>query len=1518
MADGTTQVDEITIKITADATGVDEGVDSAIGSVNRLKEFVDKNNPFEGLDGFSQGAAASFESIAESAGKLSTSAESIRGVGEAISGIAKSMESIQGIDPEQASGLGESIGAIGESLSSFADVDADKLTKTANALSKLPKAVSDFGGIGDGNVADLKNTLDGIATATARAAQNGTGIGNLGRGIRAIKKGMDEFSTGIPSGSVAQLGNAVSGIVNALSGLENLGSVATSVSNLASGVRGIRNALAGFEDGTTSVQAENFKTTVGVLNGALEGLDNITGGGESVLALGKGLREIHNGLRLFSNDDYSSNIENLEGVLGRLNTAMEGFAKGGGESTTKSIQAIGRGLNSFAGAVNKLDGSGDKLNGVARDLANFAKVAQGNLTDKQLNKFERLANALDRVTEACRHLGAAEKAAGSESKRKQKTPTDFWDQFGGQVLETVANGMGKLANLMQRAAAKGWGALANGAKKYISLMGQVVRFPLDSIKGKLDSIRGSMDGLAGVIGRIVMYRALRAVLSQFVDGFNTGLQNLYQWALLTGNTFANTMDSMATSMQYFQNSVGGAASELLDALAPALETVVNWVVTALNALNQLLAALTGHGVWRKAVRSQKSFAAATNGAAGSTKKATAAEKEYEATVLGFDELNKMNKPDKSGSSGGGGGGGGGASVPDYGSMFEEAPIDDFYKQLANTDDWTALGKKIASGLNSWERQIDWDSIDKTAAKWSKRIWTAFNGFVHARDWSLFGYTVARGLNVGLHFVDDIAQNADFTAFGAGLAGALNRAVETIDWVALGHVMTDKLKVSLETLHGFLYGDSAYEGIDFGKLREKLNLAIDSAFSNIDWNTAITDVTTGLAQVAFTFVSGMNGVISNIDSVVQNYDWVAWGAEVGAFLDSAVQTIDWTAVGQFLTDGLKMAFEGLHGALQVFDWTALGNGIEEAITGAFNNIDWAQAGMDANALANKLLDVIEQAFASINWDDVDTFITNLNIPQLLSRAIGDIASGAWTVFQNLFNTNVWPLVLGFITLKMAAVGLKIVAEILKWNLMGQALLTGMNGGAGLGQGMLQGFTSLPLATKLSTWIAEHLGAGGTVTAAGAAGSAIGLGLVGGIGMAANISSVQDQVQNGFNVGNFLGTIGSAAATGAAIGAAFGGPVGAGIGAGIGAIVGGVETIVANWGSISDFIMNTIVPGFQDAFGAIGQALSDAVSWVEEHIPQPIKDVFSGIVDFFTDTFSPVPAEAEELGSDTGNGLSDGMDGKQQDVSDSATSLADLIRQGIDGATSQASTWGGDVSQSLSNGISGMAGWVSNAAGGVASRIQNGVSGAVNNAWSWGGSVSSYVANGVSGMAGRVSDAAWGVTNSMTDIIGSMWRSAVYWGSDVATSVANGLWNGVRTVARAAGDVAQTIRNFLHFSEPDIGPLADFHTYMPDMMRAMAEGIDKNSYLVTDSVQNLTRGMSLSVGASLDMGDVPSADDVISSAVERGMVSVVMGQSSNQSDRQTTIVLRVDSEDLARAVARGRDRLDQRNPLSIEFS
>lgn len=76
----------------------------------------------------------------------------------------------------------------------------------------------------------------------------------------------------------------------------------------------------------------------------------------------------------------------------------------------------------------------------------------------------------------------------------------------------------------------------------------------------------------------------------------------------------------------------------------------------------------------------------------------------------------------------------------------------------------------------------------------------------------------------------------------------------------------------------------------------------------------------------------------------------------------------------------------------------------------------------------------------------------------------------------------------------------------------------------------------------------------------------------------------------------------------------------------------------------------------------------------------------------------------------------------------------------------------------------------------------------------------------------------------DFIKDLPNQALQWGKDLISNFIEGIKNAPANLASAASGIAETIASYIHFSEPDKGPLSDFHTFAPDMVRMFAQGIE----------------------------------------------------------------------------------------------
>lgn len=107
-------------------------------------------------------------------------------------------------------------------------------------------------------------------------------------------------------------------------------------------------------------------------------------------------------------------------------------------------------------------------------------------------------------------------------------------------------------------------------------------------------------------------------------------------------------------------------------------------------------------------------------------------------------------------------------------------------------------------------------------------------------------------------------------------------------------------------------------------------------------------------------------------------------------------------------------------------------------------------------------------------------------------------------------------------------------------------------------------------------------------------------------------------------------------------------------------------------------------------------------------------------------------------------------------------------------------------------------------------------------------------------------------------------AMQWGIDLINNLVEGIKSMIDRVGDAISDVADVIASFIHFSEPDQGSLANFNSFMPDMMRQMASGITKGIPMVENAMDNLTKTMVPTMGG-INVSGAGGTNNNISNAV-----------------------------------------------------
>lgn len=139
---------------------------------------------------------------------------------------------------------------------------------------------------------------------------------------------------------------------------------------------------------------------------------------------------------------------------------------------------------------------------------------------------------------------------------------------------------------------------------------------------------------------------------------------------------------------------------------------------------------------------------------------------------------------------------------------------------------------------------------------------------------------------------------------------------------------------------------------------------------------------------------------------------------------------------------------------------------------------------------------------------------------------------------------------------------------------------------------------------------------------------------------------------------------------------------------------------------------------------------------------------------------------------------------------------------------------------------------------------------------GGLVSAATGYMKGGIPGAIASAGLSIVGNLigTNLSG-LANESNNWGADLVTGMANGMKEAGGFLATAAKGLAETVKSFLHFSRPDVGPLREYEQWMPDMVKGMAKGITDNAYVLRDAVRGLSGQMETQL--TYDVGRASSA-------------------------------------------------------------
>ena len=286
----------------------------------------------------------------------------------------------------------------------------------------------------------------------------------------------------------------------------------------------------------------------------------------------------------------------------------------------------------------------------------------------------------------------------------------------------------------------------------------------------------------------------------------------------------------------------------------------------------------------------------------------------------------------------------------------------------------------------------------------------------------------------------------------------------------------------------------------------------------------------------------------------------------------------------------------------------------------------------------------------------------------------------------------------------------------------------------------------------------------------------------------------------------------------------------------------------WSQVSAFFTDTWNAILQNP---IVQLVVDTVTSLWENAKNTLQGIWSGIcdiaagawellknvilapvlllIDLVTGNFSQLASDAANIWNNIRNAASQIWSGIRQVV----TAAASGLKQGVETVLSALSQFTSQIWSAMKQTASSVWNGIKTTVVKIASTLREAAVSAFQR-------MVSGIGSALSGLYSVVSNGFSSAIRFITGLPGQ----AFQWGKDFIQGLINGISSMIQSVINTVSGLADRIRSFLHFSAPDEGPLADYETWMPDFMKGLAGGIEKNRNLVEKAVKAVASDMVVS--------------------------------------------------------------------------
>lgn len=699
-----------------------------------------------------------------------------------------------------------------------------------------------------------------------------------------------------------------------------------------------------------------------------------------------------------------------------------------------------------------------------------------------------------------------------------------------------------------------------------------------------------------------------------------------------------------------------------------------------------------------------------------------------------------------------------------------------------------------------------DPDENVVSKWVKKLKDLWSKGDYAGIGKIIGEKINEAVTSFTKWISWDNVGTQITAFITGFCLLFNSLVDTINWENIGKMFGTGINTLANTIRLLL------EGINWVNIGKAIANGLNGLVHSVDWN-----------NLGATIGSYFQARINALYGFVTTADWAGIGTALANGVMGLANKINWKTLGKTLGTGLSGLITTINNFITGIDWVSIGTKFGNGLNSFLRSVNWANAGKTLSNGLNSALKLLITTIATFDWvklgQSIADFLCNIDW-------VGLLANLALIIGQTIVGLT--KTILGF------------VGQLAK------------NIGEGFFNGLKE-FFSNPV-----DWIKKHI-----VDP-----------FINGVKNLFGIhspSTVMVEI-GGFLIKGLLNGIKSAV-TGliGLIPSIFGG-----IGKAISGIWDGIKTTAGKaWKGITTTISGTwngLKTKAGEVWGDIKNGISEKWNSLKSGASNTWENIKSTISEKLGLTKKGVAADTEtmynkmsEMGENIKNSVSNKSKSASTDfksnmtsMKTNATNISKEVKTAVTGKMNEVATWMSttgktnftEKSKTMINGAKTSA---KNA------DIKSSVKASVDKALNWirdsakktaesrGKSMMSGMSKGTKKVS--IKSAVKSTVNKATSWLKGLKNSSPSWGSDMMSGMSTGMRNSFDKIKSASADAAEIIKSWLHFTKPDVGPLREYETWMPDMMEGLGRTLQASTPKFAAQVKAVAQTMSLSLQAAL---------------------------------------------------------------------